>query len=214
MYISAVGNAQLPHRYTWFSTAFVGLGILEQVLSYGCDGFESALTGGASAASSGRRRSSTRRAPTLAMATQPGGDRRQRRARQLPTAAEGIFNNSARRLSDVAAHAHHVQVRLAAFTEEYCRQFNIPSSLGAVEGRDITDWVRSMNNFDWLRLLISVYYLLIMWCYVMILFDHYDVMLNESSNKIISAITKKSRRGKPSIWLANRCGRGAFTRCR
>ena len=51
VYISvlSVGNVRNCHiRYTWLSTAFVGLGILEQVLSYGCDGFESALTGGAS----------------------------------------------------------------------------------------------------------------------------------------------------------------------
>ncbi len=42
VYISvlSVGNVRNCHiRYTWFSTAFVGLGILEQVLSYGCDGF-------------------------------------------------------------------------------------------------------------------------------------------------------------------------------
>ena len=220
VYISvlSVGNVRNCHiRYTWLSTAFVGLGILEQVLSYGCDGFESALTGGASgsfewstpeldAARADPRYGNANLGEGAAVSDARGGFRR---------LADGIFD-SARRLSDVAAHGTDTSSKFdsAAFTEEYCRQFNIPSSLGAVEGRDITDWVRSMNNFDWLRLLISVYYLLIMWCYVMILFDHYDVMLNKSSNKVISAITKKLHVAmrKPSIWLANRCGRGAFTK--
>ena len=187
------------------------------MLSYGCDGFEPELTGGASGSFewSTPELDAARADPRYGNANSERGPPSATRA-AASDLAEGIFNNSARRLSDVAAHGTDTTSKFdsAGFTEEYCRQFNIPSSLGAVEGRDITDWVRSMNNFDWLRLLISVYYLLIMWCYVMILFDHYDVMLNKSSNKVISAITKKLHVAmrKPSIWLANRCGRGAFTK--